>query len=108
MYDIILELVRAFGTPFAACVGALVAYRFGTIQADIARRQARTASDAALTARNKLRMDMYKERLAVYNTVMKMFGELGVMGRLTSDDEVNYLGGIGSSRWVFGKDMQDF
>ena len=108
MYDTILEFVRAFGTPFAAGVGAFVAYRFGNIQADIARRQAQTASDAALTARNKLRMDMYEERLTIYNTVMTMFGQLGVMGRLTNEDELNYLKGIGSSRWVFGEHMHDF
>ena len=108
MYESFLELVRTFGTPLAACVAAFVAYRFGNIQARISRRQVRIASDAALTARNKLRMDMYQERLAIQTSIMKMFGELGVMGHLTPEDEHKYLTGISSSRWVFGKDMQEF
>ena len=108
MYELILEFARAFGTPFAACVGAFVAHRFGTIQADIARQQAQTASGVALTSRNKLRMDMYAERLAIYKAVRSVFGELGVMGRLTPEDERNYLVGIESSRWVFGKEMHEF
>ncbi|KRC14816.1 hypothetical protein [Acidovorax sp. Root217] len=108
MYDNILEFMRAFGTPLAACVGAYVAFRFGNIQADIARRQADTARDAALTARNKLRMDMYQERLKVYNSVIAMFADFGISGSLAKELEDNYWAGIVSSRWVFGKDMQEF
>lgn len=115
MYNEILEFARAFGTPIAAGVGAYVAYRFGSIQASIARtqveiatRQADTSRDAALTARNKLRMDMYQERLKIYNAVIAMFADFGMSGRLTNELENNYWAGIGSSRWVFGKDMQEF
>lgn len=115
MYNEILEFARAFGTPIAACVGAYVAYRFGSIQAEIAKtqvgiasRQAETSRDAALTARNKLRMDMYEERLRIYNAVMAMFGDLGVLGHMNSESERKYLQGIVSARWVFGKEMKEF
>ena len=108
MYPEFLEFMRAVGTPIAALIGAFVAFRFGNIQAGIANRQAETARDAALTARNKLRMDMYQERLKIYNAVIAMFADFGMSGKMTSELENNYWVGIGSSRWVFGKDMQEF
>ncbi|WP_291518716.1 hypothetical protein [Acidovorax sp.] len=108
MYERILELFVAAGTPIAALVAALIAHRFGAIQADIARRQVSIADDAGLTARNKLRMDMYQERMQVYKAVRNLFGQFGVNGKISHDDEVQYLEGIASARWVFGKEVDTF
>lgn len=107
-YEAVLEFMRAFGTPMAALIAAGIAYRFGNIQAGIARRQVSIADNAALTARNKLRVDMYEERLSVHQAVRHLFGQLSVNGHITHDDEIQYLKGIVSARWVFGKEMDTF
>ena len=107
-YQALLEFFRAFGTPIAAAIGAWVAYRFGTIQAQIASQQAKTARDAAITARNKLRMDMYDIRLEIYSTVMALLSQLAITGKLTQADENAFLGGLKGVRWVFGSDLDEF
>ncbi len=108
MDDRTIDLFIAAGTPLAALIAAFIAYRFGAIQAEIARRQVSIADDAGLTARNKLRMDMYQERMQVYKAVRNLFGQFGVNGRISRDDEIQYLEGIASARWVFGKEVDTF
>lgn len=108
MNDRTIDLFIAAGTPLAALIAAFIAYRFGAIQAEIARRQVSIADDAGLTARNKLRMDMYEERMQVYKAVRNLFGQFGVNGKISRDDEMQYLEGIASARWVFGKEVDTF
>lgn len=61
------EAVKSFALPLAAPLAAFyVANKFGHIQADIGRRQAETAALAMKTARNKLRLDLFEKRFAIY------------------------------------------
>lgn len=62
----------AFATPFVALVAAAIA-------ASIAYRQWQTATAAAATARNKLKLDLFERRFTVFQAVAQL------MARMSSD-----------------------
>ena len=80
--------VTAFTTPVLALLGVLIAHRQWA------------------TARDKLRLDLFERRLAVYDTVKKTLGRMVIYGRLTVDDGGDFRIGISGSRWLFGPEVQ--
>lgn len=97
----LLEIIRTLATPVAAVSGVVIAYRFGAIQASIAQQQAVTAAQAARTARNKLKLDLFERRLVIYNIVTATLGKVGAMDSLTPDDERDYMLGTAGAQWLF-------
>lgn len=82
--------VTALGVPMIALIAAWIAFRQWQI------------------ARNKLKLDLYDKRMAVYEVVRKTLGKATSHGKLTQDDEVEYLSGIGSAKWLFGPEVSEY
>lgn len=79
--------ITAVVIPIIALIAAWIAFRQSQI------------------ARNKLKLDLFEKRMAVYETVQKTLGTAASRGRLTPEEEVSYLAGIHSARWLFGPEV---
>lgn len=97
-------------TPLAALLGAAsatyVTWRFGTIQAEIARQQAATASRAAETARKKLKLELFERRLSLYDKIYSFMRELPSLPFDT--DFTPYFQDVREARWLFEKPLVDW
>ena len=97
-------------TPTVALVGALsasfVAWRFGSIQAAIARQQAATALGAAETARKKLKLELFDRRLKVHEELYSFIRELPGLPAIT--DFTPYFQGVSQVRWLFEKPIAEW
>lgn len=74
-------------TPVIAALGLLIAFR-----------QWRTA-------RNKLKLDLYEKRLAVYEAAREAIGKIVTGGKTTNQIEMEFLVGIRGAKWLFDKKM---
>ena len=107
-----LEVIKAVAPLLAALlaagVGAWVAHKFGRIQESIAKQQAATAAAAATTARNKLRLDLFDRRWAIYQTAK---GVIDTMAHQDDDPDsaaLKYLSNIRAARWLFDDDVNKY
>lgn len=82
--------LTAMMTPVVACFGAWIAYQ------------------QWITARDKLRLDLYDRRLAVYQVARETLGIVFTEGDLKRDDETAYLQGTVRARWLFGKEIEAY
>jgi hypothetical protein len=86
-------------TPhWTAYISAVVVPIIALIAAWIAFRQSQIA-------RNKLKLDLFEKRMAVYETVRKTLGTAASRGKLTPEEEVSYLAGIHPAQWLFGPEV---
>lgn len=93
-----LEYAKTFALPLA---GVYVAYKFGRIQADIGRRQADTAAQAMATNREKLRLDLFDRRLAVYEAANEFIIKAARGDRLNADHRFDLLRDTKGATWLF-------
>ena len=82
--------LTAFALPVLAGIGATIAYR-----------QWRTAQ-------NKLKLDLFDKRMIVYQAVRDTLGYIGSHGRINHEEQVKYLIGIQSSKWLFGPEIHKY
>jgi len=101
----------AYASPliqFLAAAGAVwVAYRFGTIQAGIAKQQAatamaaaQTAAAAAQTARNRLKYDLFERRLVMYDLVYAHIDRVAAAGMIEPESDSEFLRAIRPLGWL--------
>lgn len=79
--------ITAVVVPIIALIAAWIAFRQSQI------------------ARNKLKLDLFEKRLAVYETVQKILETAAEKGKLTQEERLNYFVGIRSARWLFGPEV---
>jgi hypothetical protein len=79
--------VTAVVVPVIALIGAWIAFRQSQI------------------ARNKLKLDLYDRRFEIYEAVQKTLGTITAQGKLGLGDEVMYLSGIQSAKWLFSPEV---
>lgn len=82
--------LTAMMTPVVACFGAWIAYQ------------------QWITARDKLRLDLYERRMAVFTAAWETLGVVFTRGDLTREDESTYLQGTAGAQWLFGKEIQEY
>lgn len=103
-----LEIFRASAPLLAAVIAGGVAYKFGSMQAGIARQQADTAKAAADTAKNKLKLELFERRLAIYSAAQDAFTSLSYRGDKAEDADWKFRGAIQQVFWLFGDDVCDY
>lgn len=104
----LLEVVRAAAPLLAAGIAGVVAWKFGSIQAGIARQQAETAAASAKTARNKLKLDLFERRWAIYKIASASISAALSGSGLTNEEEYEYQKAIRGARWIFDKDVETY
>ena len=82
--------VTALTVPVLALVGAVIAYR-----------QWRTAQ-------NKLKLDLFDKRMLVYQAVRDTLGYIGSKGKISSEQQIAYLTGIQTAKWLFGPEVDTY
>lgn len=96
------DVVKSFALPVTAPLAAFyVANKFGHIQAEIGRRQAETAALAMRTARNKLRLDLFEKRLAVYEVTNSFISNVRGFTNGTDSDVMLLMRSTKSAIWLF-------
>jgi hypothetical protein len=107
-----IEVVKAVAPLLAALlaagVGAWVAHKFGRIQEGIARQQAATAAAAAQTAKNKLKLELFDRRIAVYDAARKAIDSTGLMNYQREEVQDAYKEGIDPAVWLFENDVLEY
>lgn len=66
------------------------------------------AGNQWITARRKLKLDLYDKRLAVYEAVRSSLGKIVTSGKTSIEIEHEYLVGISGAKWLFGKEIVIF
>ena len=97
----ITSITPQVGPHWTAYVTAVVVPVIALIAAWIAFRQWQIA-------RNKLKLDLYDKRMAIYEVVSKTLGVATSQGRLTQEDEVEYLSGVRTAQWLFGPEVSTY
>jgi hypothetical protein len=82
--------LAALLTPTVAALGIFIAYR-----------QWRTAQ-------NKLKLDLFERRLAVYEAARGFISSVMTSGKTTQDREFEYLTGIRGAKWLFGDEVVQY
>lgn len=101
----------AYATPviqfLTAAAAVWVAYRFGTIQAGIAKQQAatavtaaQTAAAAAQTARNRLKYDLFERRLVLYDLIYGYIDVVVGTGTIEPKSDSEFLQAIRPLGWL--------
>ncbi|MDR0215913.1 MAG: hypothetical protein LBJ15_18220 [Comamonas sp.] len=107
-----LEVLKAVAPLIAALlaagVGAWVAHKFGTIQAGIARQQAETARAAAATAKNKLKLDLFDRRLAIYEASIQTLASTILRDEKAEEADWAFRKKLEVAQWLFDKSVFDF
>lgn len=82
--------LSALATPVIAVLGSWIAFQ-----------QWRTARD-------KLRLDLFEKRMAVYRSAKDALGALFTVDRLTAEDELKFLISISEAKWLFGPEIFEY
>lgn len=86
--------VQAVGTPLVAVIAAVIA-------ATIQYRQWRTATAAADTAKNKLKLDLFERRFAVFNAAAQLITTMHEEHVHNDNDVVQMLSKLAGSEFLF-------
>lgn len=102
-WQVIWGEVKSSVFPLVAPSAAVyVAYKFGHIQADIGRRQAETAAQAMATNRDKLRLDLFDRRFAVYEAARRLINKAIRQTAILSKDDVHvFFDATEQADWLF-------
>lgn len=77
-------------TPVVAIVGSYIAWR-----------QSRTAQ-------NKLKLDLFEKRFAVYHKARTMLGEVMTKGKLSDVGLYEYGAGVREAKWIMDDDVANY
>lgn len=80
----------ALMTPVVAVIGAGIAWR-----------QSRTAQ-------NKLKLDLFEKRFAVYNKARNMLAEIMTKGKLTDAGLYEYGAGVREAKWLMDEEVAKY
>jgi hypothetical protein len=58
-----------------------------------------------LTARSKLKLDLFDRRLLIYDAVRSYIAAVMTSGKTTQDIELAFLSGTRGARWLFGNEI---
>ena len=84
------QYISAVGIPVIAVTAAWIAFR------------------QSQTARDKLKFDLFEKRMEVYVAVRKALTQISQQGNLTLEQQVQYIQGTRSARWLFGPEVFNY
>jgi hypothetical protein len=89
-----LEYVKAFGTPIVAIIGA----GFGTF---IAHRQ-------MTTAKNKLKLDLFDKRIAVYTAALDLLSTIVSLDHISEERFDEIIATLNGALWLLNRDADTY
>ncbi len=103
-----IDIIRAVSPVLAALLAGGVAWKFGSIQAGIARQQAETAAASAKTARNKLKLDLFDRRWAIYSIAIDAMRKAIGNDGWSSDERYQYTVAVLGARWIMDERADEY
>lgn len=82
--------LAALLTPTIAVLGAFIAYR------------------QWLTAQNKLKLDLFDRRFAIYDAARILIASVMTKGKANNEELCTFESGIRSARWLLNKDIETY
>ncbi len=87
--------------PWVTILSALLTPTIAVLAAVIASLQWRTA-------RNKLKLDLFDRRYAVYESVNGLLGSIMSSGSTSQEEELKYLIGTRGTKWLFNASVAEY
>lgn len=70
--------------------------------------QTKIAAIQAETAKNKLRLDLFEKRIAIYKSASDFIAVAVTSGDVTHSDEMDFWLGIAPAKWMFGPEIDHY
>ncbi|QDM14593.1 hypothetical protein [Tardiphaga sp. vice278] len=106
------SLLKDFATPAATLVGALaagwVALKLGQGQISVARSQAEIADRTWQTANEKIVLELFERRAAIYEAIREAVGEVVWSGAAPDNTFSQYYRAIDRVPYFFGPEVQRY
>ena len=97
--------------PFIAAVAAWIAFRQFRIaarQSEISLKQSEISLQQAETAKNKLKLDLFEKRMAIYEVVQETIRKAANGGKLDQEDQIKFIVGTRSAKWLLGEEVYEY
>ncbi len=107
-YTTVRDLAGPCATVIAAGAAALVAYRLGQSQISVARTQAEIAERNWQTSNEKIVLELFERRLAIYEEIRGVIGEVTRSGAAPNDVFFRYGTATDRAPYFFGQEIQDY
>jgi hypothetical protein len=107
-YTILRDLAGPVATVIAAGAAALVAYRLGQSQISVARTQAEIADRNWQTSNEKIVLELFERRLAIYEEIRVVIGEVTRSGAAPNDLFFRYGTATDRAPYFFGQEILDY
>jgi hypothetical protein len=108
IYDFFRDFAGPIGTVIAAGAAAFVAYRLGKSQAESARLQAQVATRNWQTANERVVLDLFERRLAIYEGVRHVVARVMTTGQPDDKDYNDYVEAIERVPFFFGPEVVEY
>jgi len=102
----LINLAGPIATVFAAGAAAFVAYRLGKSQIAVAKTQADIAQRNWETANERVVLELFEKRLAIYDGIREVIGEVTRTGSAPNDIYFRYIKAIDRVPFLFGKEVK--
>jgi hypothetical protein len=107
-YATFKDLAGPIATVIASCAAAFVAYRLGKSQIAVARTQADIAERNWQTANEKVVLDLLERRLAIYDGIRDVIGEVTRSGNAPHDVYYRFARAIDRVPFLFGPEVKTY
>jgi len=108
VYDIFKDFAAPIASIIAASAAAFVAYRLGKSQADSARLQAEIAKRNWQTANQRVVLDLFERRIALYEGIRHLVAKVMTTGQPGNKEYSEYLEAIDRALFYFGPEVTDY
>jgi hypothetical protein len=106
--SMIKDLAGPVATVFAASAAAYVAFTLGRSQIAVANLQASIAKRTWQTSNEKIVLDLFERRLAIYEEIRATIMPINASGETKDDDLDRYCRSIDRVQYFFGPDVTDY
>jgi hypothetical protein len=105
-YAVIKDVAGPIATVIASGAAAFVAYRLGKSQVDVAKTQADIAQRNWRTANEKVVLELFERRLAIYDGIRDVIGEVTRSGDAPHDLFFRFIKAIDRVPFLFGPEVK--
>jgi hypothetical protein len=105
---LVKDVAGPIATVFAAAMAGWIAYRIGNSQVAVARTQAEIAEKNWKTSNEKIVLDLFDKRLAIFEDIRAVIGEVVRSGGASDDLLFRYDKAIDRVSYFFGEEVQRY
>jgi hypothetical protein len=107
-YEFFRDFAGPIGTVIAPSAAAFVAYRLGKSQIAVAETQATVAERNWETANEKIVLELFERRIAIFEGIRKVVSDVLRTAKPTDVDFFEYVSAIDKAPYFFGPEVMDY